>query len=389
MELGNREKRILAQELYDEEHDRLKEEGLIPDFLLFGQPLPRMDKTKKVLTLLLTTECNAGCSYCYAGNYGKKQMTIETARTAIDAAFKDFSGEINVIFFGAGEPTTEIGLIEAILRYLEENYRGRYAADLMTNGMFSESAYATVQKMDSICISHDGLPEFQDKMRPLKGGRGSSDLVLKNIKYLIGRKPVSIRTTITGLSIGRLREIIDYFLSLGVKNVSLSPFFSTSRSESNNVLAVDEKEFVDNFLEAKRYGEEKGIKVSSEYLLIIPKASFCGFEQPMPTVTPGGFLSACWEWCETGEGRKYVYGKAGGETNPTYEKIKERTPENLQKCNQCFLRFTCAGGCAARHYEKTGNLMRLDDERCELMRYAVKKYLLQTIREYKNETENN
>lgn len=389
MELGNREKRILTEELYDAEQDCLKEEVLTPDFLLFGQPLPRMNKTKKVLTLLLTTECNASCSYCYAGNYGKKQMSIETARLAIDTVFKDFSGEINIIFFGAGEPTTEIDLIKAILNYLEENYHGRYVADLMTNGMFPESAYPTVKKMDSICISHDGLPEFQDKMRPLKGGQGSSDLVSRNIRYLAALKPVSIRTTVTGLSISRLKEVIDYFLSLEVRNVSLSPFFSTNKSESNNILAVDEKEFVDNFLEVKRYAEGKGIKVSSEYLLIIPKASFCGFEQPMPTITPGGFLSACWEWCETGEGSKYIYGKADGETNPVYKKIKERTPENLQKCNQCFLRFTCVGGCAARHYEKTGDLMKLDEERCNLMRYAVKKYLLQTIREYKNEAENN
>ena len=190
MELGNREKRILTDELYDVENDCLKEEALSPHFLLFLNPIPKIDPNQKVVTLLLTTECNAGCVYCYAGNYGKKQMNFETAKMAIDAAFSDFPGRVNFVFFGAGEPTTEIELIGEILDYLEDNYKGRYGADLMTNGMFSETAYETIMRMDSVCISHDGLPAIQDEIRPLRGGQKSSDLVSRNIRHFLNRKPV-------------------------------------------------------------------------------------------------------------------------------------------------------------------------------------------------------
>ncbi len=385
MSWGNREKRIIIEELYDKENDRIREESLFPETLLFNEPRPRIDGNERNLTLLLTTECNAGCAYCYANTGGKKIMTFGIAKEAIDNIFLDFDGSVGVVLFGVGEPTTELKLIDEVEKYLKSEYEGRYKIDLMTNGVFAESAYPIIEKMDSVCFSCDGPEDIQNKMRPLKGGQESSGIVEKNIRYFIKKMPVIIRTVVTNDSVGRQKEIIKYFCSLGIEKMSIVPFFETEKTEKNSLVDISEEEFVDNFLEAREYGEEIGVRVYSEYLPITPKASFCGFEQPMRVVTPGGFLSSCWEWCEMGIGKEFIYGKGDKVFKDIADKIRERDPNKLQECNKCFLRHTCAGWCAARHYEKTGDLMKLDGKKCALLRESVKKHMLQIAKKYKDE----
>ena len=58
------------------------------------------------VSLLLTHDCNLGCTYCYEGEKFRKQMSVEVRERALDLAFADDATRVQVSFFG-GEPLLE------------------------------------------------------------------------------------------------------------------------------------------------------------------------------------------------------------------------------------------------------------------------------------------
>ena len=64
--------------------------------------------------LVLTHQCNLGCSYCYAGEKFRSAMTVETGVRALRLAFAR-PGPIEVSFFG-GEPMIAFGTLARLTR---------------------------------------------------------------------------------------------------------------------------------------------------------------------------------------------------------------------------------------------------------------------------------
>jgi len=126
------------------------------------------------------------------------------------------------------------------------------------------------------------------------------------------------------------------------------------------------------------------MRISTEYLPLEKRYSFCGFDGPSVAVTPDGHLSSCWESCEVGRGSDFIYGELKGGDEITYadslRKIKSRTVENIPDCQECFLKWTCAGGCVANHYKVTNDLLKTDEKRCDAIRKTVREYLLYVSR---------
>ena len=57
------------------------------------------------VSLVLTHDCNLGCTYCFAGEKFRKVMSPEVMRRGLDLAFSDDAENVQLSFFG-GEPTT-------------------------------------------------------------------------------------------------------------------------------------------------------------------------------------------------------------------------------------------------------------------------------------------
>lgn len=113
-------------------------------------------------TLSITHNCNLGCAYCYAGKKFKKDMSLETAKKAVDLSFKSSSIDdlIEFGFFG-GEPLLKFDLIRKIVAYIREKEQQQLRAvrmQITTNGTLITPEILSFIKKENIglCFSIDG-----------------------------------------------------------------------------------------------------------------------------------------------------------------------------------------------------------------------------------------
>src|SRR5687767_2815126 len=88
------------------------------------------------VSLVLTHDCNLGCTYCYMGEKFRKAMPIETVRAALDLGFADDAEQVQVSFFG-GEPTLAWDMLVRATAEAQERAAGagkKLVLTVTTNG---------------------------------------------------------------------------------------------------------------------------------------------------------------------------------------------------------------------------------------------------------------
>lgn len=151
-----------------------------------------------MITLELTERCNLRCKYCIYQDfntnyrqYGNYNMTIETAKKAIDLLVTH-SAEIEpdkklIITFYGGEPLLRFDLIKQCVEYAESlsvNHEWLFAittnCTLLTDEMISFFA----QKGFTLTASIDGDKDIHDANRVYPNGDGSFDIAIENLRKL-------------------------------------------------------------------------------------------------------------------------------------------------------------------------------------------------------------
>lgn len=171
-----------------------------------------MPQSPNSASLLLTEDCNLACTYCFE-KHNKKKMSNEVAEKAIDwlsdNALKDGIDYFSVLLFG-GEPLLNIDTIERTLEYgvaVSKEKGLRFTASMVTNAtVMNDRIYSVLERYRdevnlNIQLSVDGIPEVQDRYRITKAGKGSFEMVKKNIpifQKLYGNTPDDRRLSIHG-----------------------------------------------------------------------------------------------------------------------------------------------------------------------------------------------
>lgn len=378
----------LADKIYDVSKNSLKEELFKPS-LFFTKTKGARNHLFSPLVLLMTNNCNGRCLYCYAGADQKnKVMDFILAKTIIDASLLKQS-QLDIYLFGGGEPTLAFDLMKRIGEYVSAKKDKQIHLYLTTNGFFSRSIKEWIPKnIERVSISCDGPAYIQNKHRPLKNGGPSSLLLEKNVSFLLKKGvPLGFRTTLTADSIDKQDEILEYAFRLGLGGLLFSPFRESVKSRKNNVHAVDYRDFIKGFLKTKELAEMFGMKLISDFFPVESRKSMCGFESPNQCVSPSGSVATCWASSigYTDIPDIFTYGKVGRDGKIkkdilSWKRIAARTPENIPECCECFLKWSCAGGCAASHYQVTGDIMKVDKKQCDAIKMGVKDYLLYVAR---------
>lgn len=144
------------------------------------------------LILNVTERCNLRCSYCiYGGKYegrrthSERDMSFETARTALDKFLQNITGKVYISFFG-GEPLLNFKLIKSIVEYAENFYKKNITWTMTTNGTLLTSSICDFlyKKNFIVTFSLDGPKEVHDRYRKLINGKGSFDILTANLRYL-------------------------------------------------------------------------------------------------------------------------------------------------------------------------------------------------------------
>ena len=147
------------------------------------------------ISLEITERCNLQCKYCiyHEGqggfrNFGRKDISFDTIKKAIDLLSLSKEDEVYISFYG-GEPLLRFDLIKQCILYCNEKLNNKTVYyNMTTNGtlMTKEIAdYLSTVNNYFTTISLDG-PEFiHDKNRVFNDGSGSFKKVMEGLKMLI------------------------------------------------------------------------------------------------------------------------------------------------------------------------------------------------------------
>lgn len=155
--------------------------------------------------LVVTNDCNLGCSYCYSP---RKKVTVnpDIAKAFIDDGYlqtpTDELFDVNVI---GGEALLKAGLLEDLFAYTLDRYGdhpGGVEFSMTTNGTLVSTPKATrlferFRSRLSVGVSIDGTKEVHDKNRIFHSGQGSWDRAVEGYRILdaIGLKVLDINAT--------------------------------------------------------------------------------------------------------------------------------------------------------------------------------------------------
>ncbi len=166
----------------------------------------RHDSTALRLTVLTTLQCNFACGYCFQGDHDDHnrhahKMSIETAAEVVVHAARQMDEirpeKLSVTFFG-GEPLLNL----PVVYYLAEHFKAaatargvRLSISIITNGLL-----LTPDVVDRLLpfgltgvkVTLDGDKAAHDRKRPLRGGQGTFDKIVANVRAVAGKVAITI-----------------------------------------------------------------------------------------------------------------------------------------------------------------------------------------------------
>jgi uncharacterized protein len=321
------------------------------------------------LSLAVAQKCNLGCSYCYAqqGDFGgaAKNMSRETALEAVallvDGA--EPGARLNLAFLG-GEPLANRRVLQAATRRAAERAAQRGVSitfSVTTNGtllrpadgeFFEEFGFA-------VTVSLDGPREAHDALRPFKGGQGSYDRIMDNVRPLLAiqrKMQVAARVTVTPANL-ILRQTLDQFLAEGFHSVGFSPLLRAPTGQGE-MQREDLAVMLGGMIDCGREYERRvhaGERYHFANMVNAMKEIAKGTHRPYPCGAGAGYLGVSAEG-ELAACHRFV-GDAQGALGSLAEGIdRQRRAEWLQArhvhrqepCRNCWARYLCGGGC---HHE--------------------------------------
>src|SRR5687767_2224516 len=166
----------------------------------------REDTEQLRVTVLTTLQCNFACDYCFQGDHGDynkhadKMSLDDSARLAdwIEQRLDELKPKRLTITFFGGEPLLNIPVIydQAERAFAACQKRGvTLALGIITNGLL-----LTEELVDRLLpyglgyvkVTLDGDRDTHNKMRPLRGGQGTFDRIIENVRRIAGKVRIAI-----------------------------------------------------------------------------------------------------------------------------------------------------------------------------------------------------
>jgi uncharacterized protein len=348
-----------------------------------------------IAVLLLTTTCNFRCEYCYASAGGERGelMPLSAGKAAIDIvcanAQRRGESRFALSFHGGGEPILAWEHLHGLVEYA----RSRPLAakiSLASNGYWSPKQTDWIlSNVDDVSLSCDGLPEVQDRQRPLASGAPTAERVFATIRQM-DRRGVSygIRMTVTETDIESLPRGIEFLCrETSCRSFQAEAAFNHGRARSEKHAVVSGDRFVSAFLEAFDIARECDRELT--YSGARPWAltgNFCTAPLNALIVGRQGRLTACYEVFDPALelGDQFFFGRIepDGTLNVDQDRrgrLLGHVRERRALCRGCFCFWHCAGDCPAKTLTADGTGHLRFGPRCEINRAITKELLVRLI----------
>lgn len=346
----------------------------------------------KALCLHIAHDCNLACRYCFAeeGEYHGRRalMSFEVGKKALDFLIANSGSRKNleVDFFG-GEPLMNWQVVKDLVKYGREQeklYNKNFRFTLTTNGVLlnDEVMEFCNREMGNVVLSLDGRREVHDRMRPFRNGKGSYDLIVpKFLKFADsrGQDRYYVRGTFTRNNLDFAEDVL-HFADLGFKQISVEPVVADPKEpyalQPEDIPKICEE--YDHLAKEMIKREKEGRGFNFFHFMIdltggpcvYKRMSGCGSGTEYLAVTPWGDLYPCHQFVGMEE---FLMGNVEeGITRPDIvDQFKGCNVYAKKKCQDCFAKFYCSGGCAANSYNFHGTINDAYDLSCELERKRV------------------
>jgi uncharacterized protein len=353
------------------------------------------------VTVLTTLQCNFACEYCFQGDHGDynkhaAKMTLETAERVARWAEERLDAlkpESFVMTFFGGEPL----LNQPVMHYLAERMwascgsRGvRMLINIITNGLLLTPEVVdrlVPYGLSVVKITLDGDRDMHNKMRPLRGGQGTFDRIINNVRQVAGKCKISIGGNFDEESVDtypalldflREQEFADKLSRVAFKPIIRAPRPTTpAKSSGNKFIALTAVGGADKPLNGTcMTSAGGGTSICDSCNFIDDKMSFLreetlkrGFHtvdgvhmgpceihrKHAHTIGPDGALYACPGF--TGDARMST-GHIDGRQEPWRHTAASAFDALAawKQCDDCAFIPVCAGGCTVAAHTEIGNL---------------------------------
>lgn len=369
--------------------EALKKDGLFLKEEVKTYPL-KSDEVK-ALCLHICHDCNLRCRYCFAdeGAYHsvREFMSEQTAKAAIDFLLKN-SGKRKVLevdFFG-GEPLMCLETIKNVVAYARkegDKLGKKFLFTTTTNALLLDDDAIDFfnREMENVVLSLDGRKEVHDAVRKTVNGKGSFDAVIDKIKKFVrsrGDKSYYVRGTFTAKNTDFSKDVI-FLADNGFDSISMEPVVTDipdlKIGEEHLPTILDEYEnLCDKYLE--KYDKGEGFNffhfnVDLEGgVCLQKKVSACGAGNEYFSVVPNGDIYPCHQFAGD---KDFLMGNVfDGKINQgVRDKFASSCLFTREKCDKCFAKFICSGGCAANNYHYNGDINKPYEITCAMMKKRI------------------
>ena len=379
------------REAYDELYE-LKKAGQLfaqDDYIDVSRYIP-VNAPVKALCLHVAHDCNLRCKYCFAstGDFGqgRKIMPPEIAKKAIDfvIARSGVRHNIEVDFFG-GEPLMAWDTVTQTVDYarsLEEKYNKKFRFTITTNGLLLDEDKRKYinENMDNCVLSLDGRREVNDEFRKTVAGTGSYDTIVPKFKALVDERDPNLdyyaRGTFTSHNLDFAEDVLSIadagFDRLSVEPVTADPGCGYDLTEDDlPKIEAESDRLTDIMLERKKEGKPftffHFMVDLDQGPCVVKRLRGCGAGYEYVAVTPDGDIYPCHQFVGKDEF------KQGSVLDQSFNMDIAQTFAGMNiysrpKCQKCWAKFYCSGGCSAANYNMNHDMNDSYDLGCEMER---------------------
>ena len=359
----------------------------------------KSDTSELNVTLLTTLQCNFACDYCFQGDHGDynkfaDKMSLETGGRIVawmEREIDRVNPERLVLTFFGGEPLLNLPVMYDVAErmWAMTQLRGvPMFVNIITNGLLLTPD--VVDRMaplglNGVKITLDGDRDAHNRMRPLRGGQGTFDRIVENIRQVADKCRISIGGNFDESSVDSYPALLEFLKAQdfgdklakvnfkpifraepvpaggGKKMIPLTPVGSSAKSLNGSCftaagagggVACDSCSVLDEkqaFLraETKRHGFPTSDGVHMGPCHVHMKHAH--------TIGPDGSLYAC-------PGFTGQLALSTGHIDDRREWWRESASEKFERlspwkeCGDCAFIPVCAGGCVAASYAQVGDM---------------------------------
>jgi uncharacterized protein len=391
--------KALAENGFLVRHDSSERAALESYFAAF-----RNDPSQLRVTILTTLQCNFACDYCYQGERAGDGRTAD--RMSIDIAAKVaawIAGRVEevqprrlVLTFFGGEPLLNVPAIFEIAGRLSRHTAARDVAqsvNIITNGLLLTPGLVGAMLplgLTGVKVTLDGDRDTHDRMRPLRGGQGTFDRIIENVRRVAPLVPITIGGNFDADTADRYPALLDFLkeqeFAARINKVAFKPVIrpaaaevpagviplqlvdsnsrplgggcmpaagpSTGRTAKSGCSPCDSCNLADDQMSYLREETQRRGFPAPDGVHMGPCEIF---RRHSHTIGPDGSLYACPGF--TGEYALSV-GHIDGRCEPDHAAVARRL-EHLapwRHCGDCPFIPVCGGGCAVAAHAELGDM---------------------------------